>query len=142
MTRLTNLNVSDNKLEDLPLSIGYCKDLAKPQAKLNIDKNKIKSEKLQKKWETEPQNLMEYLMKRLEGGFFFFFSIRDSLFFWLNKAAHYIPDVASMKKIKPPVLTASKEELAYKQHKFVDDIATNPEMATKVTKKKKKNKLE
>jgi hypothetical protein len=51
----------------------------------------------------------------------------------LFTAAHFIPDVQSMKKVKAPSLTASKEEQAYKQHKFVDDIATNPDMTQKVS---------
>jgi len=111
MTRLIDLNVEDNKLEDLPLSLGYCKGLGSGKG-INLGKNKIKSEKMMKNWEGGSDVLMDYLYKRLSD-------------------AHFVPDWNSLKKVKPPGASETREELAYKQHNFVDDISTNADMQNK-----------
>lgn len=41
MTRLCILNLSDNKLVDLPLSMGFCIGLAKFGAGINLDRLEI-----------------------------------------------------------------------------------------------------
>lgn len=43
LSRLVVLNVSDNELKDLPLSLGRCLGLSKLGAGINLDRNPIES---------------------------------------------------------------------------------------------------
>lgn len=65
MTRLVVLNLSDNNLRDLPLSMGYCIGLGKIGAGINIDRNPIKSSDMLKKWKIGTDHLCDYLEKRM-----------------------------------------------------------------------------
>jgi hypothetical protein len=61
LTRLQLLNVSDNFLKDLPLSIGLCEGLGSRTAGIKIDSNPIKDKSLKMKYEKGPDHLYDFL---------------------------------------------------------------------------------
>lgn len=65
MTRLTLLNVADNQLKDLPLSIGMCRGLGRLGAGINISRNPLKDQILFEKFNVGPDHLCDYLEKRM-----------------------------------------------------------------------------
>lgn len=63
MSRLVSLNLSDNKLTDLPLSVGACVHMDS----VILDRNPIKDQELLRKYAIGTDHLMDYLGKRLFG---------------------------------------------------------------------------
>jgi Leucine-rich repeat (LRR) protein len=54
MTRLCVLNIADNKLTDLPLSLGYCNGLSKFGAGINMERNPIQDTEMIRKYRIGP----------------------------------------------------------------------------------------
>lgn len=66
MTRLCNLNLADNELTNLPMSIGLCQGLDRLGAGFNIDRNPITDEKMLKRFAVGTDHLCQYLANRLQ----------------------------------------------------------------------------
>jgi len=66
MTRLVTLNLSDNQLHDLPLSLGYCYGLAKFGAGINLERNPIEDQEMIKKFRIGPDHMVDFLEKRMQ----------------------------------------------------------------------------
>ena len=69
MTRLVVLNLSDNKLTDLPPSLGDCYGLAKLGAGINIERNPISDPEMVRKYQIGTDHLVDYLEKKLMSKF-------------------------------------------------------------------------
>ncbi len=63
MTRLVQLNLSDNKLAELPISLGLCIGLAKLGAGMLIDRNPIQDPEIWRKYKIGTDHLQDYLEK-------------------------------------------------------------------------------
>jgi hypothetical protein len=75
MTRLSVLNVSENRLRDLPVSLGYCEGLGNRSGGVFIDGNPINNQDMLKKAQWGRDHLADYLEKRVASNFSrFFFS--------------------------------------------------------------------
>jgi len=61
MARMVSLNLCDNRLTDLPLSVGACVNLDQ----VLLDRNPIKDQELLRKYAIGTDHLMDYLGKRL-----------------------------------------------------------------------------
>jgi hypothetical protein len=88
MSRLVSLNLCDNKLTDLPLSVGACVHMDS----VILDRNPIKDQELLRKYAIGTDHLMDYLGKRLFGTFFPFVLEEGQSFFgnsFLSKNAVY-----------------------------------------------------
>jgi Leucine-rich repeat (LRR) protein len=62
MTRLCNLNLADNELTNLPMSIGLCQGLDRLGAGFNIDRNPIGDEKMLKRFAVGTDHLCQVCM--------------------------------------------------------------------------------
>jgi hypothetical protein len=67
MTRLVTLSLSDNKLTDLPISLGNCIGLAKLGAGISIERNPIADPEMVRKYRIGTDHLQDYLEKKLMG---------------------------------------------------------------------------
>jgi Leucine-rich repeat (LRR) protein len=72
MTRLVRLNLASNQLADLPMSIGYCGGLGQLGAGINISQNPIDSAEMVKKFKVGTDHLLDFLEKRLSSIFSYF----------------------------------------------------------------------
>jgi len=59
------LNIADNKLEDLPLSMGFCIGLSKFGAGINLERNQIRDSEMIKKYQIGPDHMVDFLEKRM-----------------------------------------------------------------------------
>eukprot|EP01116_Phalansterium_solitarium_P002113 TRINITY_DN11963_c0_g1_i1.p1 TRINITY_DN11963_c0_g1~~TRINITY_DN11963_c0_g1_i1.p1 ORF type:complete len:355 (-),score=124.12 TRINITY_DN11963_c0_g1_i1:29-1093(-) len=64
LSRLVVLNLSDNLLTDLPVSIGLCQGLGQIGSGINLDRNPIQDSSMLKKWKIGTDHLLDYLEKR------------------------------------------------------------------------------
>ncbi len=60
-----SLNISDNAIRDLPVSIGYCAGLAQIGQGLNIDRNPLKDAEMPTQYRIGADRLYMYLEKRM-----------------------------------------------------------------------------
>ena len=65
MTRLGVLNISENTLRDLPVSLGYCEGLGNINGGIFLDGNPISNQALLDKSTLGRDHLFDYLEKRL-----------------------------------------------------------------------------
>lgn len=81
MTRLVLLNVSDNKLTDLPLTLGHCNGLAKFGAGINLERNPIQNQEMLRKYRIGPDHMYDFLEKRMLSKFSPFLLNKEKLTF-------------------------------------------------------------
>ena len=84
MTRLVVLNLSDNKLSDLPVSLGLCYGLAKLGAGIQVERNLIQDQTLLQKYKIGTDHLQDYLEKKMMSMFLFFIYIVIYFIYFLN----------------------------------------------------------
>lgn len=65
MSRLVVLNLADNKLKNLPFSLGFCVGLSKFGAGINIERNEITDQEMLRKFKVGPDHMFDYLEKRM-----------------------------------------------------------------------------
>lgn len=109
------MNLSDNQISDVPVSLGYCISLGKIGSGILLDRNPIKSEEMIQHYRLGADRLLFFLEERL-------------------KEANFKPSWDELKALPMPKFKTYEEieeERKYQLKGFINDISTNPELQQK-----------
>jgi Leucine-rich repeat (LRR) protein len=115
LTRLCQLNLSDNKLTDVPVSLGYCISLGRIGSGISLDRNPIASVEMLQCHRLGADRLLFFLEERLKN--------TENAPTWEELKSIPLPQFKSYEELE--------EERKYLLKGFVNDISVNPELQQK-----------